>query len=116
MEKDLSSIGLPTDASDLVERSRNRRENQSKRREASASVARSKSYHEAVVARTERPRARSGVRDKAMESELVKRAKRDAARLIGAKSKKGEGDHHIPDLKPKHLFSGKRSIGTNQRR
>lgn len=29
---------------------------------------------------------------------------------------KGEGDRHVPDLKPKHLYSGKRGIGSNDRR
>merc|ERR1711893_223199 len=27
-----------------------------------------------------------------------------------------EGDHHIPTAKPKHLFSGKRGIGSTDRR
>lgn len=31
-------------------------------------------------------------------------------------AKKGEGDHHIPDWKPKHLFSGKRKAGKTDRR
>ena len=34
----------------------------------------------------------------------------------GRLAKKGEGDRHIPDLKPKHLFSGKRPKGTTDRR
>eukprot|EP01117_Protostelium_nocturnum_P009273 TRINITY_DN331_c0_g1_i1.p1 TRINITY_DN331_c0_g1~~TRINITY_DN331_c0_g1_i1.p1 ORF type:complete len:652 (+),score=265.57 TRINITY_DN331_c0_g1_i1:222-2177(+) len=31
-------------------------------------------------------------------------------------ARKGEGDRHVPDLKPKHLFSGKRKGGTHDRR
>ena len=31
-------------------------------------------------------------------------------------ARKGEGDRHIPNLMPKHLFSGKRGIGKTDRR
>lgn len=116
MEKELGKLGLSVDPSDMVNRSLSRKAAASRRRDASASLARSKSLHEAAVARSSRPRARSGVRDAAMEAKAIRRAKTDAARLIGAKARKGEGDHHIPDLKPKHLFSGKRPIGKTQRR
>ena len=35
---------------------------------------------------------------------------------MGKMARKGEADRHIPDLKPKHLFSGKRPRGTTDRR
>lgn len=35
---------------------------------------------------------------------------------MGRMARKGEGDRHIPDLKPKHLFSGKRPRGSTDRR
>nr|CDS29213.2 expressed protein [Hymenolepis microstoma] len=88
MEKELGKLGLPVDASDVVNRSRSRKNAASRRREASASLARSKSLHEAAVARSTRPRARSGVRDAAMEAQVVRRAKVDSARLNGAKARK----------------------------
>jgi len=31
-------------------------------------------------------------------------------------ARKGEGDRHIFDMKPKHLFTGKRGIGKTDRR
>jgi len=31
-------------------------------------------------------------------------------------ARRGEGDRHIPDLKPKHLLTGKRGIGKTERR
>jgi len=34
----------------------------------------------------------------------------------GKQGRKGEGDRWVPDLKPKHLFSGKRGIGKTDRR
>lgn len=39
-----------------------------------------------------------------------------AQRKRNKQARKGEGDRHIPDLKPKHLFSGKRGIGKTDRR
>lgn len=39
-----------------------------------------------------------------------------AQRKSNKKARKGEGDRHIPDLKPKHLFSGKRPKGSTDRR
>ena len=35
---------------------------------------------------------------------------------LGRGARKGEADRHIPDFKPKHLFSGKRPKGTTDRR
>lgn len=84
----------------------------------SAAVERAKTpdpYHEAVVQRTQRPRSRSGVRDESMHKVAHSKSLL-ATRQFSIKSKKGEGDRHIPDLKPKHLFAGKRSTGKTDRR
>lgn len=35
---------------------------------------------------------------------------------VSAKSRRGDADRHVPDLKPKHLNSGKRGIGKTDRR
>lgn len=43
-------------------------------------------------------------------------AKHDIAKRVTKYSRKGEGDRHIPDLMPKHLFSGKRGTGKTDRR
>jgi len=42
--------------------------------------------------------------------------KRDAQRKFNKRATKGEGDHTILNMKPKHLFSGKRKGGTHDRR
>jgi len=42
--------------------------------------------------------------------------KRDAQKNRNKQAKKGEGDRVILNMKPKHLFSGKRKSGTNDRR
>jgi len=46
----------------------------------------------------------------------VEKKRRKQMRQHNKVGKKGEGDHHIPDMKPKHLFSGKRGIGKADRR
>lgn len=43
---------------------------------------------------------------------LMKSQQKDMNR----QGKKGEADRHVFDLKPKHLFSGKRKSGTNDHR
>ena len=37
-------------------------------------------------------------------------------RRMGKAARRGEADRHIPDPKPKHMFSGKRGIGKTDRR
>jgi len=61
------------------------------------------------------PRDVSGVRDVKMRkkaNKLAKLSQRGGNRI----GKKGEGDRRILNMKPKHLFTGKRSIGKNTRR
>ncbi|VDD77377.1 unnamed protein product [Mesocestoides corti] len=109
MKSELGKLGLPLDISAEVGRSRSRK---------ASAVERAKTpdpSHVAAVERSQRPRSRLGVRDEAMHKEAMQRS-RLAARKFAAKSRKGEADRHIPDLKPKHLFSGKRSIGKTERR
>jgi len=64
--------------------------------------------------------ARSMSRMKGMPSEEVaqsaEKQRRKKMRLHQKLGKRGEADKHIPDWKPKHLFSGKRGIGKTDRR
>uniref|UniRef100_U5EVQ8 Nucleolar GTP-binding protein 1 n=1 Tax=Corethrella appendiculata TaxID=1370023 RepID=U5EVQ8_9DIPT len=57
-----------------------------------------------------------GIKDVMMKKKAKLMAKHDIAKKVTKLSRKGEGDHHIPDLKPKHLFTGKRGIGKTDRR
>ena len=41
---------------------------------------------------------------------------RKSLRRFAVEARKGEGDRTIPNLKPKHLFSGIRTNGKTQRR
>nr|VZI25757.1 unnamed protein product [Spirometra erinaceieuropaei] len=109
MKVELGKLGLPVDVSKEVQRS------QSRKREAVKRAQTPDPSHVAAVERANRPRSRSGVRDESMHK--VARAKSLLAlRKVSAQSRKGEADRHIPDLKPKHLFAGKRSIGKTDRR
>mmetsp|Transcript_91980 Transcript_91980/g.259869 ORF Transcript_91980/g.259869 Transcript_91980/m.259869 type:complete len:644 (+) Transcript_91980:115-2046(+) len=49
-------------------------------------------------------------------AEKVEKTRRKRMKLMEKLGKKGESDRHIPDLKPKHLYSGKRGIGKTDRR
>uniref|UniRef100_U3FZG2 Nucleolar GTP-binding protein 1 n=1 Tax=Micrurus fulvius TaxID=8637 RepID=U3FZG2_MICFL len=61
------------------------------------------------------PRDVSGLRD----AKMVKKAKammKNAQKMMNQMGKKGEADRVILDLKPKHLFSGKRKASATTRR
>ncbi|XP_054707253.1 GTP-binding protein 4-like [Uloborus diversus] len=61
------------------------------------------------------PRDESGVRDIKMRKKVRKLAK-ISQRSSNQMAKKGEADRKIPNLRPKHLLSGKRGLGTHNRR
>ncbi|XP_015278688.1 PREDICTED: nucleolar GTP-binding protein 1 [Gekko japonicus] len=115
LEKEMSDLGLDmTDKNEahyVTQARRSRSVTRKRKREESeppTSVARSRSS-----SRT--PRDVSGLRDAKMVKKtktMMKKAQRKMNRL----GRKGEGDRHVFDLKPKHLFSGKRKSGTTQRR
>eukprot|EP00884_Botryococcus_braunii_P011877 jgi/Botrbrau1/20690/Bobra.0058s0020.1 len=56
-----------------------------------------------------------GLKDVVQANKAIKMADR-AQRRSGKMARRGEGDRHIPNLKPKHLFSGKRGKGKTDRR
>ncbi|KAJ7980779.1 Nucleolar GTP-binding protein 1 [Quillaja saponaria] len=56
-----------------------------------------------------------GFKDSAQKIKAIKIAKKSVKKR-NKDARRGEADRVIPNLKPKHLFSGKRSIGKTQRR
>ncbi|KAF4670795.1 Nucleolar GTP-binding protein 1 [Perkinsus olseni] len=50
--------------------------------------------------------------EEAATAEVIKRQKQ---RRLARDARKGEGDHHIPEKKPKHLFSGKMGFKRDRR-
>ena len=57
----------------------------------------------------------SGIQDPRQQIDAVDLG-RKKQKLRNQNAKKGEGDRVIYDLKPKHLFTGKRGVGSNERR
>ncbi|MBA0784569.1 hypothetical protein Gotri_025738, partial [Gossypium trilobum] len=55
-----------------------------------------------------------GLKDSAQKIKAIKLAKKSVLKR-NKNARRGEADRVIPTLKPKHLFSGKRSIGKTQR-
>lgn len=61
------------------------------------------------------PGAGTGLRDVSQRNKAIRVADRHQ-RKRNKQARKGEGDRHIPNLRPKHLFTGIRGIGKTQRR
>jgi nucleolar GTP-binding protein len=61
------------------------------------------------------PKEGMGLKDTVQANRAIKMGDR-AQRRSGKMARRGEGDRHIPDLKPKHLYSGKRGKGKTDRR
>ncbi|WPT10549.1 Nucleolar GTP-binding protein 1 [Picochlorum sp. SENEW3] len=130
MKDELSSMGLDPTAAINRARSQSRgRELRKKRaRSQSASVAnvadgtevrvrssKSRSMSRGRALSLAEPEPGKGIKDIIQRNKAIKMNDR-AQKRIGRMARKGEGDRHIPDLKPKHLFSGKRPKGTADRR
>jgi len=80
-----------------------------------AKRARMDSAGRVVSNKNAHPRDKSGIRDEAQSVKIVKMA-RKAQLPMARQARKGESDRKIVCLKPKHLFTGKRGLGTNNRR
>jgi len=77
-------------------------------------VSKSRESRSRSRTRSKTPRE-EGLKDFTQKLKAVKMA-RKAQFQMGKNARKGEGDRHVYDLKPKHLYSGKRTNGTNDRR
>ncbi len=64
---------------------------------------------------TAKPIEGRGLKNEEQHNKAIKIHDRMQYRM-GKAARRGEADRHIPDLKPKHLFSGKRGIGKTDRR
>jgi nucleolar GTP-binding protein len=69
----------------------------------------------AVAARARSQSILKGLPNEAA-AQVTEKKRRKLTKTRYKLGKKGEGDHWIPDLKPKHLFSGKMGIGKRDRR
>ncbi|XP_065866945.1 nucleolar GTP-binding protein 1-like [Euphorbia lathyris] len=130
MGRDLSSRGL--DPSKAIERARSKslaRKGRKRERDASGAMdmdidqsnkklrlARSRSRS---MSRSSRPPGEAvpgeGYRDSIQKKKAIKLGKK-SVRNRNKEARRGEADRVIPTLRPKHLFSGKRSTGKTDRR
>lgn len=112
LEQDMDDLGVGLDrANKNYARQRSRstsRKPLKRKREDSTAAVRARSS-------SRPPRDVSGLRDMTMVAKVRKIA-RKAVKPFTMDGRKGESDRHIHDLKPKHLFCGKRGIGKTQRR
>mmetsp|Transcript_18243 Transcript_18243/g.25283 ORF Transcript_18243/g.25283 Transcript_18243/m.25283 type:complete len:672 (+) Transcript_18243:130-2145(+) len=125
MKAHMDSMGI--DSSAAVERARTRSVSRGRKRarddaEDGDEMMTEEEKRGRSLAKKERSRSRvrsptpgSGIKDEAQAKKVLKMA--DGAQFKRNKAaRRGEGDRHVPDLKPKHLFSGKRGIGKTDRR
>lgn len=119
LENEMEDLGVEIENKNMTHYSQVRsrstsRKNLKRKREESMSMdvdtAKSRSR-----SRSRLPRDKSGVRDEVM-AKKVKLIGRKAQRPRNFDAKKGEGDRVILNMKPKHLFAGKRKMGKTQRR
>lgn len=78
------------------------------------SLSRNKSLNRSLSHVRGPGRDKSGVRKTDMEKAI--KMHRGHQKVLNLEAKKGEGDRRFMDKKPKHLFSGKRTNGTHDRR
>ncbi|XP_058088720.1 nucleolar GTP-binding protein 1-like [Magnolia sinica] len=134
MGRQLSSLGL--DPTAAINRARGRSVSRGRKRERSLARgddamdmdidqpnkklrARSRSLSRSRSRSQSRPPSEvipgEGFRDSAQKVKALKIAKK-SVKARNKAARRGEADRVIPNLKPKHLFSGKRSIGKTDRR
>ncbi|ORY63144.1 nucleolar GTP-binding protein [Pseudomassariella vexata] len=126
LEEHLDVLGVDTEEIGLRERARS----QSRGRSLARSRQGTEDPNAMDVDATPRDRMRSksrarsqpatnrledGVADEAVRSK-VERASKVAQRKMNRMARQGEADRHIGTAMPKHLFSGKRTVGKTSRR
>lgn len=129
MASKLSELGM--DPGRVVERVRSESRRQRRSRSIAASSdmdidseeTRQKRLHSSKSRSLSRGRSASlvepgpgrGLKDARQRNKAMKVADR-TQRIRNKQARKGEGDRHIPNLRPKHLFTGIRGIGKTTRR
>uniref|UniRef100_A0A670YQ85 Nucleolar GTP-binding protein 1 n=1 Tax=Pseudonaja textilis TaxID=8673 RepID=A0A670YQ85_PSETE len=111
VEQEMTNLGVALPAHYLIQGRRSRSVTRKRKREDSEEAASMPVTHNG----SRPPRDVSGLRD----AKMVKKAKimmKNAQKVMNQMGKKGEADRVVFDMKPKHLLSGKRKAGSNNRR
>ncbi|XP_072364371.1 GTP-binding protein 4 [Scyliorhinus torazame] len=112
LEKEMGSLGLDMENKDETHYAQQARRSRSvtRKRKREESRPPTSKVHSRSRSTSRTPRDLSGVRDEKMLNKvkkMMKNSQQDMNRL----GRKGEADRHVFDLKPKHLFAGKRKMG-----
>lgn len=120
MKRELSSMGLEVDTDGMRTRGRSRapkvlgkRSADEARMDIDAEGTTSNDPLTRLRAKSQSRnpvRSESCFRDESQKRDAQKMS-RKKQRIMQMAARKGEGDRHVPTLRPKHLFSGKRGIG-----
>eukprot|EP01119_Soliformovum_irregulare_P002399 TRINITY_DN12657_c0_g1_i1.p1 TRINITY_DN12657_c0_g1~~TRINITY_DN12657_c0_g1_i1.p1 ORF type:complete len:644 (-),score=206.18 TRINITY_DN12657_c0_g1_i1:40-1971(-) len=115
MEQHLISLGMNPDAA--VDRARSRSRSASRtgrKRDRSSDILADEAVDKQAKAlsksRSRTPGPGTGLKD-AKAVQKTRTIARAMQKQRNREARKGEADRHIPDLRPKHLFSGQRGIG-----
>jgi hypothetical protein len=113
-----TSVGVePTSSrSRLCGRKRLRSESVGHELARSESAARNTRVRSASRGRSVSVAPGEGFKNNAAKERAGELARKKLRTGVAGNSRKGDADRHVPDLKPKHLNSGKRGIGKNDRR
>jgi nucleolar GTP-binding protein len=110
MDSELGRLGIPISPARMRNLSRSMSRPPAKKLRTLSASERNRSRSKSVPARDEQ-----GVKNETARIKVKKMAKK-AQKPKNRDARKGEGDRHIFDMKPKHLFTGKRGIGKTDRR
>ncbi|OXA56051.1 Nucleolar GTP-binding protein 1 [Folsomia candida] len=116
LKRKMSELGVEIDTDNPITNfarsvSRSRSKGPAEKRMRLESTARSRSR-----SMSKAPRNEMGIKDATMKTKLGKMHAKAQKKGIAKHSRKGEGDRRIFDLKPKHLFVGKRGVEKTDRR
>ncbi|KAJ1726248.1 Nucleolar GTP-binding protein 1 [Coemansia biformis] len=111
----LRQLGLDGDAAQATAERITRKRQRSESRNPAVVLAKRSASLAARAISVQRDRSTMGLRDAHQQAES-ERIKTRALRNMGSMGRAGEADRRIGTKMPKHLFSGKRGIGTNNRR
>uniref|UniRef100_A0A8C4QKW9 GTP binding protein 4 n=1 Tax=Eptatretus burgeri TaxID=7764 RepID=A0A8C4QKW9_EPTBU len=110
LEREMSALGLDMSNKDDTHYARRARSLTRKRKRTGSEVATSRARSSSCT-----PRDRSGMRDE----QMIKKARhimKTSQKGMNRDARKGEADRHVYNLKPRHLFVGKRRLGTANHR
>ncbi|ORX66714.1 GTP binding protein 4 [Linderina pennispora] len=110
----LQALGLDPSVAEERAQAVGRKRGRSESRDPAVQLARSSSLAARAVS-TQRDRSTMGLRD-VRQKAVADKMKAKSTRKMNVMARAGEADRAIASKMPKHLFTGKRGVGSNDRR